>query len=57
MSQKYNKIFENNKAWIDKKLGEDADFFKKLSAGQSPDYLYIGCSDSRVTAEELLPML
>ncbi|MXS72208.1 carbonic anhydrase [Chryseobacterium binzhouense] len=54
MSQKYNKIFENNKAWIDKKLGEDADFFKKLSAGQSPDYLYIGCSDSRVTAEELM---
>ncbi|QQV02164.1 MULTISPECIES: carbonic anhydrase [Chryseobacterium] len=54
MSQKYNKIFENNKAWIEKKLGEDADFFKKLSAGQSPDYLYIGCSDSRVTAEELM---
>ncbi|WP_144281519.1 carbonic anhydrase [Chryseobacterium echinoideorum] len=54
MSQKYNKIFENNKTWIEKKLGEDADFFKKLSSGQAPDYLYIGCSDSRVTAEELM---
>lgn len=54
MSQNFNKIFENNKLWIEKKLGEDADFFKKLASGQAPDYLYIGCSDSRVTAEELM---
>ena len=39
---------------LKKKLGEDADFFKKLASGQAPDYLYIGCSDSRVTAEELM---
>ncbi|MFI3261951.1 MAG: carbonic anhydrase [Rikenellaceae bacterium] len=50
----YHKIFENNRKWIDKKLKEDFDFFQKLSSGQNPEYLYIGCSDSRVSAEELL---
>ncbi len=54
MSRSYENIFENNKKWIEEKLGEDADFFKKLSEGQSPEYLYIGCSDSRATAEELM---
>ena len=38
----YKKIFENNKKWIEEKLGQDADFFKKLAEGQSPEYLYIG---------------
>lgn len=47
-------IFENNQAWIKSKLDIDADYFKKLSDGQNPDILYIGCSDSRVTAEELM---
>ncbi len=54
MSISYERIFENNKEWVAKKLGEDADFFKKMSEGQSPDFLYIGCSDSRVTTEELM---
>jgi carbonic anhydrase len=54
MEKSYKKIFENNKKWIEEKLGEDSDFFKKLSEGQNPEYLYIGCSDSRVTAEELM---
>lgn len=54
MSKSYETIFENNKKWIAEKLGKDADFFNKLAAGQSPEYLYIGCSDSRVTAEELM---
>jgi carbonic anhydrase len=49
----YEQIFENNKKWIASKRGEDADFFAKLSKQQEPDYLYIGCSDSRVTAEEV----
>jgi carbonic anhydrase len=44
----------NNKKWIDAKLSLDPEYFKKLSAGQNPDFLYIGCSDSRVTAEELM---
>ena len=47
-------IFENNRAWIQQQLEQDKDYFKKLSLGQSPDYLYIGCSDSRVTAEEMM---
>lgn len=47
-------VFENNKKWITDKLGVDPDYFEKLSQGQSPEFLYIGCSDSRVTAEELM---
>ena len=47
-------IFANNRQWIEEKLEADADFFKNLSMGQSPKVLYIGCSDSRVTAEELM---
>lgn len=49
-----NKIFENNADWIKNKLDTDKDFFDKLGKGQSPELLYIGCSDSRVTAEELM---
>lgn len=56
MAKTYAQIFENNKKWIQEKLGTDADFFKKLSEGQNPEYLYIGCSDSRATAEELMGM-
>lgn len=47
-------ILKNNKQWIKDKLNEDKNFFDKLSAGQNPNVLYIGCSDSRVTAEELM---
>lgn len=49
-----NKIFENNKEWVAERLNVNPDYFKKLSEGQSPEILYIGCSDSRVTAEELM---
>lgn len=56
MGRSYENIFENNKKWIEDKLGQDTDFFKKLAEGQSPEYLYIGCSDSRATAEELMGM-
>lgn len=47
-------IFKNNQEWVQSKLNMDANYFKNLSEGQSPDVLYIGCSDSRVTAEELM---
>lgn len=47
-------IFANNQHWISEKLKIDKDYFKKLSVGQNPEFLYIGCSDSRVTAEELM---
>jgi carbonic anhydrase len=47
-------IFENNKKWIAEKLAIDANYFENLSTGQHPEFLYIGCSDSRVTAEDLM---
>ena len=49
----YQKIFDNNKEWLTQKKAQDKDFFKQLSEGQSPEILYIGCSDSRVTAEDI----
>ncbi|GAA4298757.1 carbonic anhydrase [Nibribacter koreensis] len=50
----YQEIFKNNEAWIAQKTSDHKDFFKELAADQNPDYLYIGCSDSRVTAEEIM---
>ena len=50
----YEQIFENNKKWVAAKTASDADFFAKLAIDQRPEFLYIGCSDSRVTAEELM---
>ncbi|HNE50277.1 MAG TPA: carbonic anhydrase [Chitinophagales bacterium] len=47
-------IFKNNEQWVTDKLSLDTDYFKKLAQGQSPEILYIGCSDSRVAAEELM---
>ena len=49
-----DQIFENNKAWIAGKLAIDPEYFEQLGKGQNPEFLYIGCSDSRVTAEELM---
>lgn len=48
------RILTNNEAWIASKLNEDPQFFEQLAKGQSPELLYIGCSDSRVTAEDLM---
>ena len=50
----YDQIFENNKRWVAKKKANNQNYFTQLSEGQNPDFLYIGCSDSRVTAEELM---
>ncbi|MBV6478100.1 MAG: Carbonic anhydrase 2 [Ignavibacteria bacterium] len=49
----YNQIFENNKKWISEKKANDGNFFEHLAEGQNPEILYIGCSDSRVTAEDM----
>lgn len=51
---KIEKIFANNKEWVAEKLAKDPGYFDNLSKGQSPEFLYIGCSDSRVTAEDLM---
>ncbi len=50
----YKKILENNKAWSDTKLAKDPDYFKRLAEGQKPPLLWIGCSDSRVPANEII---
>lgn len=47
-------IFKNNLKWVAEKLSIDEEYFKKLAEGQKPNILYIGCSDSRVSAEELM---
>jgi carbonic anhydrase len=50
----FNRIFENNEKWIADKLSVNPNYFEQLAKGQSPEFLYIGCSDSRVTAEDLM---
>lgn len=50
----YEQLFENNRQWVADKKGQSADFFDKLAADQTPEYLYIGCSDSRVPANEIM---
>ena len=52
-----NDLFENNLAWSESIKKEDPSFFSKLSQQQSPEYLWIGCSDSRVPANQLLGLL
>jgi carbonic anhydrase len=47
-------LFDNNKAWAGKITSTDPDFFDKLSHQQSPEYLWIGCSDSRVPANDIV---
>lgn len=50
----YKEIFENNQKWIAEKKATNKEFFENLAKGQNPNFLYIGCSDSRVTAEDLM---
>lgn len=50
----YNQLFENNKIWIASMKAKDADFFTKLASDHTPEYLYIGCSDSRVSATDIM---
>ncbi len=53
MQQSYLKLLDNNKVWVKEKLAKNPDYFLKLSQLQAPDYLWIGCSDSRVPANEI----
>lgn len=50
----YEQIFENNRKWVAQQKAQDEAFFEKLAKDQNPDYLYIGCSDSRVPANEIM---
>ncbi len=50
----YRKVFENNKRWVKEKRASDPEFFTRLARGQKPDFLYIGCADSRVPANEIM---
>ena len=54
MSDFYKKIIEGNKNWVANKINEDPAYFEKLAKGQSPPLLWIGCSDSRVPANEVI---
>lgn len=54
MPEFYKKIIENNKKWVEEKLKINPDFFNNLAEGQQPPLLWIGCSDSRVPANEII---
>ncbi len=47
-------IFEGNRQWVEDTLAKDPTFFDNLAKGQNPEYLWIGCSDSRVPANEIV---
>ncbi len=50
-------LFDSNRAWSERIRRQDPEFFKKLARQQSPEYLWIGCSDSRVPANEIVDLL
>jgi carbonic anhydrase len=50
----YDQIFENNRRWAEEQLRADPEFFTRLAREQRPDFLYIGCSDSRVPANQIM---
>ncbi|MBS1790560.1 MAG: carbonate dehydratase [Acidobacteria bacterium] len=50
-------LFENNRAWAQEMKSRQADFFERLSQQQSPEYLWIGCSDSRLPPNEILGLM
>jgi carbonic anhydrase len=54
MSDFYYKILERNKKWVEESLALDPNYFQDLAKGQSPPLLWIGCSDSRVPANEII---
>ena len=51
---KYQQVFENNKKWVAEKIADNREYFKNMETGQRPDFLFIGCSDSRVPANEIM---
>ena len=53
MKASYSRLIENNKAWAAEKLSVDPEYFKKQAEGQEPEFLWVGCSDSRVPANQI----
>lgn len=53
LKESYQKLLKGNQDWVESKLKSDPTYFEELSKGQSPDYLWIGCSDSRVPDNEI----
>ncbi len=53
MEKSYNRLLVNNKVWVEKQLNLNPKYFEDLAMGQAPEYLWIGCSDSRVPANEI----
>jgi len=53
MEKSYKKLLENNKNWVANQLAIDPLYFEKLANSQNPEYLWIGCSDSRVPANQI----
>lgn len=47
-------LFENNRNWVNENVAKDPEYFLRMSKGQKPGYLWIGCSDSRIPANEVL---
>jgi carbonic anhydrase len=53
MLQSYNRLITNNASWAKEKLANDPEYFHKLALSQKPEFLWVGCSDSRVPANEI----
>lgn len=56
-NQTLEHLFDNNHDWAASMVAQDAEFFRKLAGQQSPEYLWIGCADSRVPANEIVGLL
>lgn len=54
LEQSHERLFKYNREWAADKAQKDPEYFARLNAGQSPEYLWIGCSDSRIPVEQLL---
>lgn len=53
----FEQVFVNNQRWVASKVSDNPNYFEELATGQHPEMLYIGCSDSRVTAEDMMGMM
>jgi carbonic anhydrase len=56
-SNALDQLFANNREWAEAMIAKDANFFKRLVSQQAPEYLWIGCSDSRVPANDIVNLL